>query len=618
MRFRMVLAVMLLGCAVSFADRSYTITLDGKEPDYYYIVPLRDVGWEDDRFILDLYPWTLLLEGEDEYHFTTHSNAVGRLFLEVDGKEKLIGISYKAKEGKKFPYSDLLPEEIHKLRAIDLDGELGDCILALLNQIDPNKAFVSLNEPFFGRKNPGQFPAISLEIKFLRTNVSSSPSFIGYEHLHKMHALEYLRMHTGVNQIDYGWLKNCANLKYLDLGMVPLRDLENLEKLRDLRYLNLSRCYEVDNIEFVRSLPELRHLKICNTRIQDLTPLNNLKHIETVDAGRATVTKLPTVPIENLVYLRVMGADVGAEQVRAFQQENPHCNVVYDWNISLQDALKDVDRFRVRSGGTYIEYDEEVETLFETSDPKEIRQVSSLIQINPEASGSSCKCSGRPTMEFYRDRTLAVTLSIHHAQSLRWSGGEWTGDGGLTENSQEFLITWLDEHGVSRPREEAEESRIRVEKSRIARKKWMKGMPNSIKPLWEDHLPQMHKDVDTEPLSLALVNEMPNQSQRILALLTWYGSGEGSWSMHYGYESMPEPMLLEYDTADIVAAVESTELSYAQLEGAGRLFSGNTFRRERPKGLNKVPRYMKQMLWDHVKSTGSEDNMKWAKSAFMK
>ena len=77
-------------------------------------------------------------------------------------------------------------------------------------------------------------------------------------------------------------------------------------------------------------------------------------------------------------------------------------------------------------------------------------------------------------------------------------------------------------------------------------------------------------------------------------------------------------MLLEYDTEDIIAAIESTELSSAQLEGAGRLFSGNTFRRERPNGLKKMPRYMKQMLRDHVKSTGDEDNMKWAKSAFMK
>lgn len=614
-----IISLPLITTASGEKNDAYTITFNGEEPDYYYIRPLKNVGWEDDRFVLDLLGWILLMEGEGEYHFSTDSNKVGRLYLEIDGEKELVGISYHdSRDYAEDSFADLQPENIRKLRGISLAGELNYHIIDLLNQVDPDKAFVSFREPSYpSAKDPGIYPPLNPRIKFLQSSVSSSPNHISYEHLKDLRSLEYLNLYTSVNKIDYDWLRNCTNLKYLNLSMKRVGDLSYLEGLQELRYLNLSYCREVNTIELVRSLPNLRHLIIYRTPVQDLTPIQDLKHIKTVDAGESAVCMLPSETVESLIELRVMSSKIDAEEVEAFIEKNPQCKVIYDWNLSLQSALEGIDKFRVRSGGTCCNDIETETTLFETDDQSKIKLLCSNIAINPEESGFACKCCGTPTLEFYKDGELAVVLGYHHGQSLRWAEGEWTGDGLLTKESKDFLLTWLDEHGVSEPKEGVEEDRREAERSKVIWDKWMEAMPASIRPLFKDALRvRPFKDVDIEPLSLALVNEMPDQKQRILSLLKWYGSGEGPWSPHRGYESVAETMLLEYDTEYIVAAIESTDLTEAQLEGAARLFAGNKFRRERPTGLNKVPLYMKQMFWDHVKPTEDKDKLRRAKSAF--
>jgi hypothetical protein len=75
-----------------------------------------------------------------------------------------------------------------------------------------------------------------------------------------------------------------------------------------------------------------------------------------------------------------------------------------------------------------------------------------------------------------------------------------------------------------RQRLEEREATAREVAERDAR--WLAGMPKSIRPLW-DKTPQYGSKVNLRPLRRALEREFPDHSQRILALLTWYGSGEG-------------------------------------------------------------------------------------------
>lgn len=111
---------------------------------------------------------------------------------------------------------------------------------------------------------------------------------------------------------------------------------------------------------------------------------------------------------------------------------------------------------------------------------------------------------------------------------------------------------------------EEREASVREGAERDAR--WFAGMPKSIRPLW-DKAPQDGSKVNLRPLRRALDREFPDRSQRILALLNWYGSGEGAWSSYPSYESVVENMLLDYSTADLVATIDGERLTERQLDG---------------------------------------------------
>ena len=52
--------------------------------------------------------------------------------------------------------------------------------------------------------------------------------------------------------------------------------------------------------------------------------------------------------------------------------------------------------------------------------------------------------------------------------------------------------------------------------------------------------------------------------ERIRVLLTWFGSGGGRWTGFDMYEEVPEELLLDYPTADVLAAMrEATRLRRA-------------------------------------------------------
>jgi hypothetical protein len=109
---------------------------------------------------------------------------------------------------------------------------------------------------------------------------------------------------------------------------------------------------------------------------------------------------------------------------------------------------------------------------------------------------------------------------------------------------------------------------------------------------------------------------MPEERDRILSLLEWFGCGAGPWSGHPAYEVAAEELLLDYSTTRLVAALESIALTPAQKEGAARLFAGWHFAKQRPADLNCLPDSLKQMLWDHTKNTQDGDKLSRATQAF--
>lgn len=122
--------------------------------------------------------------------------------------------------------------------------------------------------------------------------------------------------------------------------------------------------------------------------------------------------------------------------------------------------------------------------------------------------------------------------------------------------------------------------------------------------------------VDVKPLRQPLEKGIPDVHARIRALLTWYGSGAGPWSGFAGYEQAPEDLLLDYPTADILAAIQEATLTPAQTEGAARLFGGWTFSQKRPNDLKLLPRELNKALLEHVMQSKYEFNRDSAKHTF--
>jgi hypothetical protein len=95
-------------------------------------------------------------------------------------------------------------------------------------------------------------------------------------------------------------------------------------------------------------------------------------------------------------------------------------------------------------------------------DADEMETLVSNIQIS-RVTDEACECGGQAIFEFYRDdiEDPVVCLTIHQGTGLRWYGGPWEGDAQLMGVSTSFLLRWLDEHGISRPKEEYEEQKAR-------------------------------------------------------------------------------------------------------------------------------------------------------------
>ena len=296
-----------------------------------------------------------------------------------------------------------------------------------------------------------------------------------------------------------------------------------------------------------------------------------------------------------------------------------------DWTVLLHTSLAGASRLRVRSGGTCHSNPNEETTLLDIRDTDAVAKLIDGIAVDqPKIAFCGtivfcCMCCGNPTLEFYRDDKLIAALSLHHGQSLRWPSGKWTGDGHLTPASAEFLINWLNERGVTGPKQEREKDLINQKKEQADQEKWINAMPSSLKPFWlnmEDPFSPNPKPKKTNEIRKAIFKQFPDQKKRILVLLEWYGSGAGPWSGFPGYECTAEELLLAHKTENILAAIQAEALTPRQIEGTARLFGGWNFSKQRTDDLSLLPGELKQRLLAHSLKSDDKDKRDRAQTAF--
>lgn len=72
--------------------------------------------------------------------------------------------------------------------------------------------------------------------------------------------------------------------------------------------------------------------------------LKNLSTLRSVDLSNTTIKTLPNEHFPQLRWLNVVGCEIPAEEIEAFQAANPQCFVVWNFKRSLNAALKSVQR----------------------------------------------------------------------------------------------------------------------------------------------------------------------------------------------------------------------------------------------------------------------------------
>ncbi len=192
---------------------------------------------------------------------------------------------------------------------------------------------------------------------------------------------------------------------------------------------------------------------------------------------------------------------------------------------------------------------------------------------------------------------------------------------GLTAaGSPEVLNNLLTSLGVPLSRyyspEAMAEREAKRRKDREGVERWRAAIPSSVRKLWNDEQMGSASPAPAEKFAASLAAEFPDTNTRILVLLTWYGSGAGPWSGYPSYESVPEDLLLKYPLGDLLAAIQSTNLTEPQTEGAARLFGSWEFRQQRKADLKLLPPELKKTLLDHSLKSVDEDKKGRAQTAF--
>lgn len=254
----------------------------------------------------------------------------------------------------------------------------------------------------------------------------------------------------------------------------------------------------------------------------------------------------------------------------------------------------------------------DAQVLYTSTKKEDIAALAKAAAVVKPEGEFHCMCLGSPSISVYQGNKLLVQITNHHGQAIRCSQ-LWDSDAMLAD--AELLLKWFEERKMPAPRAEVEAAKVRAVQRDKDWERWLAGVPPCLKDIWQDESGPFGR-VNTKPLLEALSKAYPQKKDQILALYGWRGSGTGRWSGIPGYEVVAEKLLLEYDVADLVAAVDVAKMSPEQMEGAARIFGGWDFSQQHPDGLKQVPADMKKAFWNHVKDTNDEDKLGRAKRAF--
>jgi hypothetical protein len=276
---------------------------------------------------------------------------------------------------------------------------------------------------------------------------------------------------------------------------------------------------------------------------------------------------------------------------------------------SLDQILQKVTRVRVIAGGENDGKALGKKVILNTTDEHAIGELRESLKVKDGPLGHDM-CIGYPAIELYAGDLLIATLGMHHGVAIRWN--EWNDDAALIDGHR--LISWFSEHGIDEPRKELEQDeQLRT----LLAKRWDR---------WHASLPTCLQDVDKQVVSgtsevpqkitTAMDTAYPDVNERVRALCSWFGKGNGPWNAYAEYESWPAKMLTAVPTSEVIRALSDRELDASTLEGASRYIASWEFWSKHCGDEKLIPEELKKRLLMHLTASGDKTKVSVFKSAF--
>jgi len=263
--------------------------------------------------------------------------------------------------------------------------------------------------------------------------------------------------------------------------------------------------------------------------------------------------------------------------------------------------------------------------LYTSVDPRDILELRKAIVIEPPRGWFRCACYPPIEIALSRNGKELGVISVYESLTIGFS--RWSGDARVAH--QERFLKWFGSRGITGPRRGVEKIQAMDKAAHDASESWLNAMPSDLRPLW----PKLREDpqwwsnppaavtTSANVLEPELEREFPDPKKRILALFSWFGSGEGPWSGYPVYEDVPPELLLEYPPSDLQVALRDASLTELEMEGAARFLSlycyGYSFcPPEERKLFRLLPDDVGRSLLEHVLKGADRDKADYARRAF--
>jgi len=450
---------------------TYSFFLDGQavRPRWYSINGDADIIRPGDVIVIHCpragYTEQFLTLGQEgTCHFLTTPEEEGRLLLESDSGSRVVGVTVgvlsewgSGRSRRIFvnPLESMSPDEIKGLWGIHLtDWPRG--IERLLAYVDTDRVCLTLSrsaafgsaEQLARRDSTGKlFPSLPESLRHLMVLTPFHSGTADYSPMRNLRQLTFLTLQDGPREgFDMRIISGNSSLRHLSLLWFNIAHPEGMGGLTGLQFLDVSHATGVESLEFVRSMHQLKVLRLDATDVSGLSPLDGSPSIREIRAAKTSVKDLPTGELPSLRVLNILGSEVPRDVSERFAKAHPQCVVHYSWTDSLREGLEGANRLRVMSRLTT----DPRKDLFETTDANEIRRLVAHLEVDEAHSGGHIMEDSLRILEFYKEDELLARIGCVFLRALRWeSDGPWPGDDRLTGKSKSFLAQWLRERGAN-------------------------------------------------------------------------------------------------------------------------------------------------------------------------